>query len=175
MGYFSRKEFDEWQRVQCICGAVVGRCQRHTSDDKGHSAITYRMAKYALRPVSATAECVFRVFVWYQMAEVLFRPLRIPISAFILEDMMEFVHAHATYRFLILDEEEGKPRLLVRNETPLKEIKYWINIMYRYGSSSRICACHMRQQHSSSYLRLAQLKPPRCCFGFLAQTAQMTI
>jgi hypothetical protein len=28
--------------------------------------------------------------------------------------MMEFVHAHATYRFVISDEEEERPRLLVK-------------------------------------------------------------
>lgn len=39
--------------------------------------------------------------------------LRIPLSAFIVEDMMEFVHAHASYRFVIQDEEEEKPRILV--------------------------------------------------------------
>lgn len=41
------------------------------------------------------------------------RHVRIPLSAFILEDMHEFVRAHATYRFVILDEEEERPRLLV--------------------------------------------------------------
>lgn len=28
--------------------------------------------------------------------------------------MIEFVHAHASYRFVVLDEEEEKPRILVR-------------------------------------------------------------
>lgn len=41
------------------------------------------------------------------------RPSRIPFSAFVLEDMLEIVKAHATYRFIILDEEEERPRLLV--------------------------------------------------------------
>jgi ubiquitin-protein ligase E3 D len=30
-----------------------------------------------------------------------------------VEDMMEFVQAHATYRFVILDEEDELPRILV--------------------------------------------------------------
>jgi hypothetical protein len=42
-----------------------------------------------------------------------FRPCRIPLSAFIVEDMVELVRAHATYRFVILDEEEERPRILV--------------------------------------------------------------
>ena len=37
-----------------------------------------------------------------------------PLSAFIVEDMNEFVQAHATYRFVIFDEEEERPRMLVR-------------------------------------------------------------
>jgi hypothetical protein len=41
------------------------------------------------------------------------RLLKVPLSAFVVGDMMEFVQAHATYRFVILDEEEEKPRLLV--------------------------------------------------------------
>ena len=40
-----------------------------------------------------------------------------PLSAFIVEDMNEFVQAHATYRFVIFDEEEERPRMLVRFRT----------------------------------------------------------
>ena len=42
------------------------------------------------------------------------RPSRIPLSAFIVEDMTELARAHATYRFVVLDEEEERPRILVR-------------------------------------------------------------
>lgn len=41
------------------------------------------------------------------------RPLRIPLSSFIVEDMMEYVQAHATYRFILHDDEEERPRILV--------------------------------------------------------------
>ena len=41
------------------------------------------------------------------------RPLRIPMSAYVVEDMVELSQAHATYRFIVCDEEEEKPRLLV--------------------------------------------------------------
>jgi len=40
---------------------------------------------------------------------------KVPLSAFIVEDMMEFVHAHASYRFVIQDEEEERSRILVSN------------------------------------------------------------
>ena len=42
------------------------------------------------------------------------RPSRIPLSAFIVEDMTELARAHATYRFVVLDEEEERPSILVR-------------------------------------------------------------
>jgi hypothetical protein len=42
-----------------------------------------------------------------------FRPSKLPLSAFIVEDMTEFVEAHASYRFIILDEEEERARILV--------------------------------------------------------------
>ena len=32
---------------------------------------------------------------------------------FIVEDMQEYVHAHAKYRFVLHDEEEDQPRILV--------------------------------------------------------------
>ncbi|EKM57478.1 uncharacterized protein PHACADRAFT_251147 [Phanerochaete carnosa HHB-10118-sp] len=97
---------DDWSRVRCICGAVVGRSQEH-KPKYGESTIVYRLAKYAIRPVSPTAE-----------------PSRIPLSAFIVEDMYEYVHAHATYRFVIVDEEEDKPRILVWLFKPSMRIAY---------------------------------------------------
>ena len=47
------------------------------------------------------------------LAYIISRPSRVPLSAFIAEDMNEFVYAHATYRFVIFDEEEERPRILV--------------------------------------------------------------
>lgn len=47
--------------------------------------------------------------------DTLVRPLRIPLSSFIVEDMMEYVQAHATYRFILHDDEEERPRILVRH------------------------------------------------------------
>jgi hypothetical protein len=89
------KRGEDWRLVRCICGAVVGRCQNHETETCV-SATVYRLVKYAIRPVSPTVE-----------------PSRVPLSAFIVEDMMEFVHAHATYRFVISDEEDERPRLLI--------------------------------------------------------------
>ncbi|KAF8524313.1 HECT-like ubiquitin-conjugating enzyme-binding-domain-containing protein [Hysterangium stoloniferum] len=86
---------DDWQPVRCICGAAIGRCSQQISSNNTLSR-TYRLAKYAIRPVSPSSE-----------------PLKIPLSAFILQDMDELVQAHATYRFVLLDEEEEKPRILI--------------------------------------------------------------
>ncbi|KAH9478581.1 hypothetical protein JR316_0009038 [Psilocybe cubensis] len=87
---------DNWRLTRCLCGAIVGRCQAKPTDDTTGSTSVFRILKYAVRPVSQTSE-----------------PLKIPLSAFIVEDMIEFVHAHASYRFVIQDEEEEKPRILI--------------------------------------------------------------
>lgn len=68
---------------------------------------TYRVLKYAIRPVSLTADLV-----------------KIPLSAFIVEDMAEFVQAHASYRFVIQDEEEERPRILIWMFKPRIRIAY---------------------------------------------------
>jgi hypothetical protein len=78
----------------------------------------YRLAKYAIKPVSSTAEnplvstkrCANN-----SVTDTIIRPLRIPLSSFIVEDMMEYVQAHATYRFILHDDEEELPRILVRH------------------------------------------------------------
>ncbi|KAF8155876.1 HECT-like ubiquitin-conjugating enzyme-binding-domain-containing protein [Crassisporium funariophilum] len=85
---------DNWRLSRCLCGAVIGRCQDRSLDEK--RTTIYRVLKYAVRPVSQTSE-----------------PLQVPLSAFVVEDMMEFVQAHASYRFVIRDEEDEKPRILI--------------------------------------------------------------
>jgi hypothetical protein len=89
------KQGEEWRSVRCMCGALSGRCQDHVTES-GEATTVYRLVKYAIRPVSPSAE-----------------PSRIPLSAFIVEDMAELARAHATYRFVILDEEEELPRILM--------------------------------------------------------------
>jgi len=105
---------EDWRCVRCICGAILGRCQEHQSGD-GVQATVYRLVKYAIRPITTALQLVVLVgsvpLILTKFA--LFRPLRIPLSAFIVEDMDEFVQAHATYRFVIFDEEEERPRMLV--------------------------------------------------------------
>ncbi|KAF9500763.1 hypothetical protein BDN71DRAFT_1440251 [Pleurotus eryngii] len=118
---------DEWRVVRCLCGAVVGRSQvlrqqDDTSSGRPHASV-YRLLKYAIRPVSQTAE-----------------PLRIPLSAFIVEDMNEFVQAHATYRFIILDEEEEKPRMLIWLFKPNLRLAYKTSRSYAIPQSSSIRA-----------------------------------
>ncbi len=38
---------------------------------------------------------------------------RIPLSAYIVQDMHELAQAHAVWHFVIEDEEERRPRMLV--------------------------------------------------------------
>jgi len=46
------------------------------------------------------------------------------MSAFIVEDMNELVRAHATYRFILCDEEDEKPRLLLWLFKPSMRLAY---------------------------------------------------
>ncbi|KAI0716976.1 HECT-like ubiquitin-conjugating enzyme-binding-domain-containing protein [Earliella scabrosa] len=113
---------DGWRRTRCICGAIIGRCQeRPTSDAQG--PMVYRLAKYAVRPMSGSSE-----------------PSRLPLSAFIAEDMNEFVHAHATYRFVIFDEEEERPRILVWLFKPIMRLSYIVPTQYVIPKSASIRA-----------------------------------
>ena len=62
---------------------------------------------------------------------MIFRRLRkIPLSAYIIEDMTEYVRAHATYRFVVHDEEEEKPRILVGVFLAID----WIDVDDRHAS-----------------------------------------
>ncbi|KAL6306328.1 HECT-like ubiquitin-conjugating enzyme-binding-domain-containing protein [Sparassis latifolia] len=116
------KSTDDWQRVHCICGAVIGRCQDHQPKDAPCS-IVYRLAKYAVRPTNPAAE-----------------PARVPLSAFIAEDMNEFVQAHATYRFVILDEEDERPRILMWLFKPNMRLAYITPAQYVIPKSGSIHA-----------------------------------
>ncbi|KAI0760508.1 HECT-like ubiquitin-conjugating enzyme-binding-domain-containing protein [Fomes fomentarius] len=113
---------DGWRRTRCICGAIIGRCQERPSSD-GNGALVYRLAKYAVRPVSGNSE-----------------PPRLPLSAFIAEDMNEFVHAHATYRFVIFDEEEERPRILVWLFKPMMRLSYIVPTQYVIPKSASVRA-----------------------------------
>jgi len=74
----------------------------------------YRVLKYAVRPICPSSEYAARNHSLFMDQYVsYYRPIKIPLSAFVVEDMMEFVQAHASYRFVIRDEEEERPRMLV--------------------------------------------------------------
>ena len=54
--------------------------------------------------------------------------------------MSEFVHAHATYRFVILDEEEERPRLLIWLFKPSMRMSYTTPTEYVLPKSGSINA-----------------------------------
>ncbi|TBU28039.1 HECT-like ubiquitin-conjugating enzyme-binding-domain-containing protein [Dichomitus squalens] len=115
---------DGWRRTRCICGAIIGRCQDRPSPD-GHGPLVYRLAKYAVRPVNVNANA---------------SPAKLPLSAFIAEDMNEFVHAHATYRFVVFDEEEERPRLLIWLFKPSMRLSYAVPTQYVLAKSASVRA-----------------------------------
>ncbi|KAG8741948.1 hypothetical protein FRC10_002260 [Ceratobasidium sp. 414] len=80
----------EWRRVQCLCGASIG----HRKDRK--EGTMYRFRKYTVRPVVASQ-----------------RFPRIPFTAYVAADMIDLAQAHASYRFVVQDEENGITRILL--------------------------------------------------------------
>ncbi|KAF9225898.1 hypothetical protein BS17DRAFT_777838 [Gyrodon lividus] len=97
---------------RCLCGAILGRRHDQKRGD-GSTTRMYRLFKYAIRPISATSQVP-----------------KIPMSAFVLQDMLEHVQAHATYRFVLSDEEEEKPRLLIWLFKPKIRISYMLSTPY---------------------------------------------
>ncbi|KAI0754285.1 HECT-like ubiquitin-conjugating enzyme-binding-domain-containing protein [Daedaleopsis nitida] len=116
------KHDDGWERTRCICGAIIGRCQASPSSD-GQAPMVYRLAKYAVRPMSGNSGSS-----------------RLPLSAFIAEDMNEFVQAHATYRFVVFDEEEERPRILLWLFKPSMRLSYLVPTQYVIPKSASIRA-----------------------------------
>lgn len=100
------KHDDNWQTRRCLCGAIIGRST--TKTDNATTTTCFRVLKYAIRPVTPNPS----------------DSLKIPLSAFIVEDMMEYVHAHASYRFVIQDEEDEKARILIWLFKPKIRLSY---------------------------------------------------
>ncbi|KAG2343041.1 hypothetical protein BDR05DRAFT_1024495 [Suillus weaverae] len=110
--HFLLNSYEESWLARCICGAIIGRRhERHSPD--GTASVMYRLFKYAVRPVSQIVELP-----------------RFPMSAFIMQDMLEHVSAHATYRFVISDEEEERPRILVWLFKPKIRVSYMLPTPY---------------------------------------------
>ncbi|EIN08486.1 hypothetical protein PUNSTDRAFT_87923 [Punctularia strigosozonata HHB-11173 SS5] len=116
------KRGEDWRLVRCLCGAVAGRCKDNRTED-GTLSVTYRLAKYAIRPVSSKANLS-----------------QVPLSAFIVEDMVELVQAHATYRFVIFDEEDERPRLLIWLFKPSIRLAYTTPAQYLIPRSGTLRA-----------------------------------
>ncbi|KZT24895.1 hypothetical protein NEOLEDRAFT_1134599 [Neolentinus lepideus HHB14362 ss-1] len=106
------KGSDDWRLVRCLCGAVKGRTQAHQHADEPPTN-SFRLLKYAIRAISLSTELS-----------------SVPLSAFIVEDMVELVQAHATYRFIITDEENERPRILIWLFKPSIRIAYKIPASY---------------------------------------------
>ncbi|EPQ52345.1 hypothetical protein GLOTRDRAFT_140695 [Gloeophyllum trabeum ATCC 11539] len=113
---------DDWRLVRCLCGAVKGRCQAHCHPNEPPTN-SYRFLKYAIRTLSTSKELP-----------------PVPLSAFIVEDMMELVQAHATYRFVVLDEESERPRILIWLFKPSIRISYNTPATYLIPQSDSIRA-----------------------------------
>ncbi|KAG6836942.1 hypothetical protein H0H93_000832 [Arthromyces matolae] len=115
------KAGEDWRLARCLCGAVIGRYQEHSTEDESRNV--FRLLKFAIRPVSLNIE-----------------PVKIPLSAFVVEDMTEYVRAHATYRFIISDEEQELPRILIWLFKPSLRLSYTTSTPYAIPKSGSIHA-----------------------------------
>lgn len=100
-----------------VCAGHYVDAVRTTSQNLGRrpSCIDSSSMQYGLLARLPSTYFMLTWAYWFPTYRcVHFRPSRIPLSAFIVEDMAELARAHATYRFVILDEEEERPRILVR-------------------------------------------------------------
>lgn len=89
------------------------------------------------------------------------RASRIPLSAFIVEDMMAVIHAHATYRFIIHDEEDEKPRLLVSCMSYSTASSF--TIRFRFGSSSPAFVFPTQPLTSTLFREVLRYWRLKCC------------
>nr|ODN85233.1 hypothetical protein L203_05186 [Cryptococcus depauperatus CBS 7841] len=85
-----------WDIITCACGTLVGR--QRTRDGKP-GAGTLRFFKYAVG-LSDNDE-----------QDIVEHVTRYPLSVFIVSDILELAQAHASYRFIISDEETGHHRI----------------------------------------------------------------
>ncbi|KAG6829711.1 hypothetical protein H0H92_003746 [Tricholoma furcatifolium] len=130
---------EDWRLVRCLCGAVLGRCQNHTTEEGTRNV--FRLLKFAIRPVSQNLE-----------------PSKIPFSAFLVEDMVEFVRAHATHRFVISDEEEELPRILIWLFKPSIRLAYTAPTPYAIPKSASIHAAKVLFKTLTPSERTSDLK-----------------
>ncbi|EJU02462.1 hypothetical protein DACRYDRAFT_100043 [Dacryopinax primogenitus] len=82
---------EPWTAVRCLCGQIIGRATRGSV-----TPVVYRFTKYGIRPIGTSVE-----------------PPRIPVCAYVVQDMRESVEAHACYHFILNDEQESRPRILI--------------------------------------------------------------
>ncbi|KAH8829406.1 HECT-like ubiquitin-conjugating enzyme-binding-domain-containing protein [Flagelloscypha sp. PMI_526] len=111
---FLSKKDGTSQLVRCLCGSLIGRCQRQTRKESEDTTTVYRLLKFAMRPVG-NAES---------------QPVNIPLSSYLIHDMLEYVDAHASYRFVLMDEEEELPRMLLWLFKPSLHISYAVQKSY---------------------------------------------
>ncbi|KAK4686057.1 ubiquitin-protein ligase E3 D, partial [Tremellales sp. Uapishka_1] len=93
-----------WRSVTCSCGEVLGK-KRFEDGKIGHG--TFKLDKWAVGFSKADDS-----------------PLRYPLSVFILSELLELAQAHASYRFIVADEETSERRLLIWLFNPSIGISY---------------------------------------------------
>jgi hypothetical protein len=81
------------------------------------------------------------------------RPIRFPLSVFVVSDMLELAQAHASYRFSIADESTGQIKLLIWLFNPSVRISYRRIMSYNPSptqSSRRRSIASIKSRRSST-------------------------
>ncbi|WVQ88089.1 hypothetical protein IAS59_001823 [Cryptococcus gattii] len=87
-----QKETEPWRLINCSCGEVVGK--QRVDDGKPGSG-TLRFSKWAVGLLDDDDSVI----------------TRFPLSVFVVSDMLELAQAHASFRFIISEEETGDQKL----------------------------------------------------------------
>ncbi|WWD16681.1 hypothetical protein CI109_101111 [Kwoniella shandongensis] len=119
---------DPWAPISCECGEVVGK-QRPKDGKPGQGTIKF--SKWAIsllkdEPGSDDDES--------ENVE----PVRFPLSVFVVSDMLELSQAHASYQFVVCDEETGEPQVDLWLFNPSMRISYSRPVTNSYASSPRL-------------------------------------
>lgn len=138
--------------MQCLCGASIG----HRQEREGSTM--YRFKKYTVRPIMATQRYTVHQTCNF-ISSVTLTPSsfpRIPFTAFVAADMADLAQAHASYRFVIQDEENEVPRVLV--SFFLDSADSTANLTsprsrFRFGFSSHRSSCRMLEPQGHGFPR----------------------
>ncbi|KAK8861412.1 hypothetical protein IAR55_002231 [Kwoniella newhampshirensis] len=105
---------ETWNTLLCRCGEVVGK-QRSRDEKPGQGTI--KLSKWAISLLKDGHQST------NDSSEIVI-PVRFPLSVFVISDMLELAQAHASYRFVIAEDESGDARVYIWLFNPSIRLSY---------------------------------------------------